>query len=84
MFINSIGDVHQSFTGEEGVMLFVLWGGSTADVPDTQLPQNSGKYFSKKSPHRLGIGERVVTISLYPQEIVRFHLPEQSSVSVAL
>lgn len=41
LFINTIGDVHQSFTKEEGVKLFALWGDGNADVPDDELPQNA-------------------------------------------
>eukprot|EP00566_Odontella_aurita_P017205 CAMPEP_0113578584 /NCGR_PEP_ID=MMETSP0015_2-20120614/29573_1 /TAXON_ID=2838 /ORGANISM="Odontella" /LENGTH=271 /DNA_ID=CAMNT_0000482427 /DNA_START=141 /DNA_END=953 /DNA_ORIENTATION=+ /assembly_acc=CAM_ASM_000160 len=42
MFINTIGDVHQSFTKDEGVKLFVMWGDGNADVPKNQHPQNAG------------------------------------------
>jgi len=42
MFINTIGDVHQSFTKDEGVKLFAMWGDGNADVPSDQLPQNAG------------------------------------------
>jgi len=42
MFINTIGDVHQSFTRAEGVKLFVMWGDGNADVPNDQLPMNAG------------------------------------------
>ena len=41
MFINAIGDVHQSYTRGEGVKLLVMWGDGNADVPDGQSPQNS-------------------------------------------
>jgi hypothetical protein len=42
MFINTIGDVHQSYTRGEGVKLLVMWGDVNADVRDDgQLPQNS-------------------------------------------
>lgn len=42
MFINAIGDVHQSFTKTEGVKIFVMWGDGNADVPNDQHPQNAG------------------------------------------
>lgn len=42
MFINTIGDVHQSYTKTEGVKLFVMWGDGNADVPSEQHPQNAG------------------------------------------
>ena len=41
MFINAIGDVHQSYTREEGVKLLVMWGDGNADVPLEQLPRHS-------------------------------------------
>jgi len=41
MFINAIGDVHQSYTEEEGVKLLVMWGDGNADVPLEQLPRHS-------------------------------------------
>ena len=41
MFINAIGDVHQSYTEEEGVKLLVMWGDGNADVPLSQLPRHS-------------------------------------------
>ena len=49
MFINTIGDVHQSFTREEGVKLFVMWGDGNADVPLDQLPTNSDTFFNSQS-----------------------------------
>lgn len=42
MFINTIGDVHQSFTKGEGVKLFAMWGDGNADVPKDGYPQNAG------------------------------------------
>eukprot|EP01083_Nonionella_stella_P118031 352230_1 len=42
MFINAIGDVHQSFTMEEGVKLFVMWGDGNADISDDKYPRGSG------------------------------------------
>ena len=42
MFINAIGDVHQSFTSDEGVKLFVMWGDGNADIPEDKYPYNSG------------------------------------------
>merc|ERR1711881_585972 len=41
MFINAIGDVHQSYTEAEGVKLLVMWGDGNADVPLSQLPRHS-------------------------------------------
>lgn len=41
MFINAIGDVHQSFSKEEGVVLFVLWGDGNADILEEGLPMNA-------------------------------------------
>ena len=41
MFINAIGDVHQSYTEGEGVKLLVMWGDGNADVPLEQLPRHS-------------------------------------------
>lgn len=41
MFINAIGDVHQSYTMDEGVKLLVMWGDGNADVPEGQYPRNS-------------------------------------------
>ena len=51
MFINTIGDVHQSFTKDDGmgVKLFVLWGNGNADVPNDQYPQNSHKVLNIQS-----------------------------------
>ena len=62
MFINTIGDVHQSFTKEDenddenddggmggGVKLFVLWGNGNADVPHDQYPQNSNNVLNIQS-----------------------------------
>ena len=41
MFINTIGDVHQSYTMDEGVKLFAMWGNGNADVPIDQIPHSS-------------------------------------------
>ncbi|KAL7525399.1 hypothetical protein ACHAWF_001341 [Thalassiosira exigua] len=41
MFINVIGDVHQSFAREEGAKLFVMWGDGNADVAEDRYPKNS-------------------------------------------
>ena len=48
MFINTIGDVHQS-TMDEGVKLFVMWGDGNADIPEHGLPQNSADFLNAQS-----------------------------------
>ena len=49
MFINTIGDVHQSYTMDEGVKLFVMWGDGNADIPEHGLPQNSADFLNAQS-----------------------------------
>ena len=48
MFINAVGDIHQSFTKEEGVKLFVLWGDGNADIPSDGMPYDAG-FLNKQS-----------------------------------